>query len=481
MLPLFRVFSEKDLRKIHDKTLWLLENTGVKISHKEGLKYLAENGALVNFETGQVRFQPDFAQSYIDKVPQSVILAGLESRHDMVIPHPENGFYSACATGPNICIDVETGKHRKAETRDVKEWVELSDRLENIDMVASPSPEDKPPETRDLYAVKTMLENTSKHCMIQPFSEHSLKYHFEMALAVAGGQEQLRKRPFITFGCGAFSPLSYKPMDIEVIFRSTHYGLPIHFAALPSSGATAPVTIAGAVLQCNVDILAGIIIAQMRRPGTPVIYSPLQYAMHMSRGINLQASPEALLAAVGSTQLANEFYHFPTRVYGVNTDSPMGDGQCMLERGLETPVISFAGADIVPGIGGLHCITTMSNLQLVIDDELIGTLRKLIQEVEVSDESLAAEVIAEVGSGGHFLDTEHTLKHFRNVYRPKIFSQMQLEKWQSEGAKSLNDRAKERLHSILREGPEEPLLPEETVMELDSIVQKADRELVQLI
>lgn len=476
MVASFRIFSKEDLQKIHDKTLYLLEQKGIRVSHPKVLNYLAENGAIVDFETEQVRFPSDLVERCIYKVPKSVVLAGRDRRYDIIIPHPEGGFYTACATGPAICVDPKTGGHRRVEIADVREWVRLADALDNVDMVASPSPEDKPAKTRDIYAVKTMLENTSKHCMIQPFSEHSLKYHFKIALAVAGSANQLRERPFVSIAYCAFSPLSYKYMDIEAILMASNYDIPVQFAALPSSGATAPVTIGGTVLQCNVEVLAGIIIAQLIKPGMPIVYCPLQYTMDMSRGVNLQASVEALLAAVGNTQLAKEFYNFPTRVYGLNTDSPIPDGQSMLERGLETPIVSFAGADIVAGMGGIHCIGTMSTLQMVIDDELIGTLRRLNQKVDLDEESLAAELIAEVGPGGHFLDKEHTLRYFKRAYRPKIFSRMQLEEWKSEGAKNLNERARERLNIILSEH-QAPLLPENVIMEINSIVKEADREI----
>jgi trimethylamine--corrinoid protein Co-methyltransferase len=249
-------------------------------------------------------------------------------------------------------------------------------------------------------------------------------------------------------------------------------------ACLPSTGATAPITIAGTVLLSGVEILAMLVMSQLMQPGTPVIGFPIFFTLDMATGRNLQSSVESILGAAATVQFVKEAFHIPTHTYGFGTDAHTEDGQAALESALRGVLVSQAGCDILGGAGQLDVATAIGPVQLIIDCILVSVLKRMRAGVKVDDDTLAWEDIMDTVPIGHFLERPHTLKHCREALRPQLLASQPMPIWSSQGSKDLYTRAVERYEELKKKLQPQPL-PEDVQRELDRIVKQADEHLVK--
>jgi trimethylamine:corrinoid methyltransferase-like protein len=466
------------MEKIHEQSLNILAKTGIKVSHRRALELLSAAGAKVKFDAEHVYFPKRLIDRCIEMTPKTVTLFAQDPKYDVVLPHPEGSFYTRCNTGARECIDIRNGQCRNVTTSDIEEWVKVVDYLENIDLCSVPSPADAPNATKDIHALRVAFKNTKKHVISQPHSEESIDFLAEMAIAASGGSTaDFKKRPILGLLSVCFSPLAYKAMDIEVMFVAGQYNMSIQLASLATPGGTSPITVAGSILLSNVEMLAGTAIAQVINPRVPVILAPQKFPLSMKTGAPLQGTIEGALANAAGVQLIKDLYQIPTRMYSPTSDAFFPDLQSMIERTYLSVLNVLGKADIISGAGQLEAAATISLLQLVIDNDIIGILRKMLEGVKMDEESLASEIINRVGPGGNFLDQEHTARHCREFYTPATFYRGTRQAWKASGAKTITDRATEKVFAIL-EKHKTSYLGGRISQELDKIVEKADKKLV---
>jgi trimethylamine:corrinoid methyltransferase-like protein len=470
-----RFLTKSDMERIHDRSLYLLEEVGVEVHHDGVLKSLEKAGARVGKESGRVRFGRGMVEEYMGISPKEFTLAAKDASHDIVLPHPGGEFYTRCATGPRDYVTPRTNQYREVRLSDIIDWIRLADALENIDFCASPSAEDRPAATRDLYALKTMLENTDKHIWVQPFSEGSLPYIAAMACVVAGGESELKRRPIISMTLGATAPLAYKSMDVEGMKVAGEYGIPLHLYSLPSCGGTAPITVAGIVLLSNVELLAGTVMTQVLNPGTPIIHLGLKFSLDMITGITLQSNVETMLAAATHAEFVKEQYGIPYHTYGSGSDALFPNDQSMAERTFLGLLAAVGGADILGVAGQLECASAISLPQLVLDNDLFGMIRRVRRGIQVDDENLGWEAISEVGPGGQFLDHDHTVRHCREIVYPRTFNRLTKSECESGGLRDVVENATTIVEDLLKSHQTTPL-PQETIDELNKILRRAEMD-----
>jgi trimethylamine---corrinoid protein Co-methyltransferase len=472
---MIRFLTEADMDRIHDRSLNLLETVGVKIQHEAALKQLKNHGASVDQQTSLVKFPRKMVEESLQVVPKEYRFAGRNPKFDISFPLPPNEFITRTNTGAPHYVVSRTNELRDIVTSEQHaEWIRLCDAMQNVDYVASPFLGDKPLRTAGLYAMKSMFENTEKHLWIQPYNSETLPYIMEMACAVAGGKDALRKQPVMHITVGAISPLTFKFMDTEALRLCGEHGVPATIYTLPSMGGTAPVTIAGIVLLTNVELLAGNVITQTFHPGTPVHFLGHKFLIDMSTGNLKHSAVEAMIAAAANSEFSIRKYGIPFHTYGSGSDSMIPDGQSMIERTFQGLLVAIGEGKVFGGLGQLETVNAISPTQLVIDDDIIGMIRKARQAINWDDEHLAAKVIAEVGPGGQFLDHNHTYNHFSEIFRPRTFNKKSRSEWVAEGKqKTLVDNANDVLDQILKTH-QVALLPKEVSRELEKIVKKAD-------
>jgi trimethylamine:corrinoid methyltransferase-like protein len=469
-------FSQDQLELMKARVFELLENRGVKMDHPEVLKLMDKAGATVDFDSKIVRFAKEFLKEQISQAPTKITLTGRNGENRVKIPRDDGTFYTRTNTGAQSWIDLESGKYRRITASDVTDWARLADRLEEINICAFPVPSDVPTATPDVHALNLMLQNVEKHVWVQPYTRESVDYLINLAIAAAGGEQALRVNPLVSFITCSLTPLEFKCMDLDIILKCARNGIPLHACSLPGAGATAPITVPGVVLLSAAEILAMLAAAQVVQPGIPVIATPLIFSTDMMTGRSLQSSAESMQGAALAVQFIKAAFGIPTHTYGIGSDSPIMDGQCTSEGALRSMLIGLSGADLLGAAGQLEVATTISPVQLAVDNEVFGTVRRMISNLTFDDDSLAWADLLTSEPGGNFLTGDHTLRHCRDGLMPTNFTRMSREDWNKEGKGDLIARVTEYCKDLLDKAAP-PNLPDHMIREMDSIVEGADRQL----
>jgi len=309
-----RMFSEDALEKIHLATLDVLQTTGVRVDAPEGLDILDKGGCRVNRKTGVVRFPEHLVMDAIATCPSQILLAGLEPEMDFLMGGKTVGF-TTFGTGV-LTEDLETGEIRESTKEDVAWIAQLTDALPNMDVLSSPvTARDKPNASYDLHMYEAALLNCRKHYACDAEDGDRVVKMIEMAAAVTGGLDALQDRPILSLCACPTSPLQLIEACAEVIIESARHLIPINVLSMVMAGATSPVSLSGALVTHNVEVLAGLVLAQMTRPGAPVIYGSSSTTFDMRYGTAVVGVPEMAMISAAAADLAN-FYGLPSYVAG---------------------------------------------------------------------------------------------------------------------------------------------------------------------
>jgi trimethylamine:corrinoid methyltransferase-like protein len=471
-------FSADERTLIRERVFQLLRKNGVHMDHPVILERLAEAGAEVERATGRVRFPEAFLEGVLAQAPAGCTLAGATPEWDRTVPSPDGTFLVRSNTGAPFFLDPDSGERRSVTIEDVAAWGRLADALDGVDFCPFPSPNDVPTQTADVHALRVMLENTRKHIWVQPYSGESVAHLVRLAAAACGGEAALRERPRIGMITCSLTPLDFKAMDLEIILQASAAGVPLHACSLPSAGTTAPMTIPGTVVLAAAEILTMVAVAQTLRPGTPVIATPLVFFGDMATGSSVQSSVEAVQGKAAAVEFLKAAFGLPTHTYGFGSDGPVPEGQSALETSLLASAVWAAGADILGGAGQLEVATTVSPVQLVMDEEVAKWLRRFAAGLPVSDDTLAWEELLATEPGGEFLSRKHTFRHCRDAYRSKLLTRDSISGWEKKGRVDLPGRALERYRALAAREPA-PCTTPEVSREFDALVRAADRELVK--
>ena len=474
--------NNKSIQKVHSASLRILETVGVRVMHDGALNMLERAGAKVDHRTKRVLVPSELVEQSVERAPKTVIFGARNPKYDLVL-RPDGKTYTRSVTGSTGYIDLFTGKYREILLSDVKDWARLVDTLGNVSYCAGIYPSDVPEATKDISVFMAILENTEKHIQLSieaSGSSESLKYIIKLALTIMGGKEELRKRPIFNILNTAFSPLQYPEVTVDTMLMAGEYGIPVELATCPVAGATGPVSLAGTVLLANVELLAGLVIAEVANPGTPVVFAPRPYFLDMREAIPLGGCVESAMVAAMQAQVLKKCYNIPTCLSGLGTDAMTPDEQSMIERVYHTLLPALAGVNILATAGLLERAYTVSPVQLLIDNEILGMTQRILKGFNVNDDSLGIQTITKVGAGGHFLEENHTLKYFKTEYLiPNIFNRMSREKWERKGIKDFNMNVKNTAMKILKEHRSPPL-DESLSRELRLIVKEAEKSLLQV-
>ena len=469
-------FSQDKLELLQERVFELLENRGVKMDHPEVMKLLGDAGAAVDFDTQMVRFPKSFMEEQIEKAPKKFTLVGKGGKNRLELPREDGTFHTRTNTGAQSWIEPESGLYRRVTLSDITTWARLASDLENIGFCAFPVAEDVPSATADVYALRAMLQNTEKHVWVQPYTAESVEYLIQLSIAAAGGEEAIKTNPLVSFITCSLTPLDFKYMDLEIILQCARHGVPLHACSLPGAGATGPITEPGVALLSMAEILVMLVTAQVVQPGIPIVATPLIFSSDMSTGRSLQSSAESMRGAALAVQLIKTAFGIPTHTYGIGADSLDMDGQCMSEGALRAILIGLSGADILGAAGQIEVATTISPLQLAIDNEVLGMVRRIISEMTFDDDSMAWEDLMEIEPGAQFLTSQHTLRHCRDGLMPINFSRLTRESWKQKGQGDLIVRVKEFCKQLVKRAT--PIdLDDGVIEEMDSIVRNADTHL----
>lgn len=447
----FRVFSDADVKAVHEASVYLLEKVGIKMHNEQARQIFADSGAAVDHESGIVKIPRAMIEDAIDSTPSTLVLCGREEKYDLLL----EGSNVHLGTGGTVLntLDLESGKKRLTEVRDVAGYAKMTDALDNIAFfVINCYPNDVPTEDVDINRFYHALANTSKHVMGGIYTMEGLRAVIAMAEDIAGGAEKLRQRPFVSFITLMMSPLLMEVTYTDFLIEVARRGLPIATPSEPLAGANSPVTLAGTIALNNAESLGGLILAQLVNRGNPTIYGSTSSIMDMRTGTYMAGSIESALINAGCAQMAQ---HYKIPIYGTGgmSDSKVVDAQAGYESANTAMVVALSGCNYIhDAFGLLEFCTTLSYEKMVVDNDSVGMVLRAVKGIEVNRETLATDIIAEVGPGGHFLDNAHTVQHVRNeFYFPKLADRQQRSNWEEAGSKDAFTRAHEEARRILAE------------------------------
>ena len=472
-----KIISSKEIGDIHDASLNILRKIGIKVNHSEVFDILGDAGAVADKKTKIVKFPEDMVTEGIQKAGKKHTLYGRNPYSVAKFGYEDQLFLSS--GGQYLWIDETTGKRRSGTLEDTKAAILVGDALKEINIVgAFVLPAEIPSNVRDIHLYAELIKYTGKPCFAWINNGKSAKYVIEMFKVVVGGEVKLRNKPMTEAFIEPISPLQLSKEGLEVLIEFAKAGLPVGFGPMAMTMATAPTTLAGTIAQENAEILAGITISQLLSPGLPITYWGIPHIMDPATGNISFGSPEQGLMAVAITQIA-KWYGFPVGVNVGLTDSKLPDSQNGLERGMTLLLGILAGADIFGHMGIVGTDQGASLAELIMNDEMISYLRRIMKGFEVDKETLAFEVIRRVGVGGHFLEDEHTLKHFRKeLWFPSLFDRNNWELWKGKGGNSILERAVKKKEEILNEHKIEPL-DRDIANRIDEIVKEAEKDILR--
>lgn len=462
----FPRLTEEQARRMHEACLEILERVGVRLYLDEAVELLRKAGARA--DGNLVRVSSNLVEKALQTVPRQVTLYDRTGRPVM----PVGGY--RCFYGPgsdclNI-IDHRTGERRKPVVKDIEEGAVLCDFLPHIDYVMSMVlPSDVDGTIADRYQMEAMLSSTTKPIIYVTYDAAGCRDAVEMAEAVMGGSEALQKTPLIACYINAVSGLRHNKEALEKLLFLAGKNLPSLYIPSSTAAVTSPVTPAGSVVLDFAGVLVGLVLSQLKREGAPVVIPgmPAGGTLDMKTFVLSYAEPERTL----TTTLAH-YYGLPMFAIAGASESKAVDGQAASEAALTLAVETLAGSNIIHDLGYLESGLTFSFAQLVLCDEIVGWLKAFDKGYEVNDETLALGVIAETGPDGDFLNTEHTLNHFRERWYPTLFERWNYDTWRKKGGKSCAERAAETVSRILAEHHPGPL-PADVRDKLRGIVRGA--------
>lgn len=476
MIPRYGILSQDQLESIHQATVRVLSEVGIQVYHDEVLTHLADAGASVDAESQVVKIDETLLMDSLEKAGKSYILYGRDGSRTARFGYGD--VVTISSPGQYSWVDPIEKVRRPPTSADTHKAILVADALEHIGIVgAMTQPVDIPTPIRDIWLTAELVKGTKKPTRCWITNGQTAHYILEIYKLVAGGESELRVRPQIEAFVEPISPLQIPTTGMEILLEFTRLGLPVSFGPMVQAGATGPVTLAGTLVQENAETLAAIVITQVLRPGTPVMYGGICHALDMRTASISFGSPEQGLMAAAMVQVAKS-YGLPVYINVGLGDSKLVDAQAGLERGMNFLLGALAGGDLLGHMGISGADQGASLPQLVVDNEMIAYAKRILRGFEVGESTMAVDLIKEVGHQGNHLAQPHTVEHFRTeLWMPSLFERASWDAWMDRGSESLAERAAQKVQEILDTHEPEPL-DEALAREIDGIVESARKHLL---
>jgi len=450
--------KDGEIERIHETAIRLLSDPGIRVEHPAIEKLLLKEGAKPGGAAEVIRFPRDMVEEKMSLCPREFLFADRFGQGRTVSPQGESVIWSV----PGMYL-FEDGAFRPFTSPDMARWARLLDRLPNLDGVFSYALDDIPPRARDVVGLRVIAENTTKHVRVLCFSPEGMDVMVRM-------KEVVGDYPWFSIGFTAHGPLRWTNLALDIFYRTAGHGIPVTVNGEPMAGVSGPVTIAGAAAVGTAEILSGIVINQILEPGRPCVFNlGLAHTFDMRSALAVTGGPENALFAQIAARMGR-FYGIPSGSW-VSTESMRPDAQAGIEKMFG--FITHLGERVsnIWGLGQLESELTVSPAQAVMDDEMISYARRYLRGAEVSDETLALDLIREVGIAGSFLGELHTLEHFRNeLFMPELLYRKKRAEWDSSGQPDLERRAEEKARLLMKEEPRSGLSADQ-ISELDKMAQ----------
>ena len=475
MRPRFQILSLSLLAQILDEAFQLLLDPGVRVHNEPALELLAEAGADIDPETRIVRIPERVARQALDTTPRTFELFDLDGRPAVHYGGDHVQFDPGSAA--ISILDSQTQEQRPPVTSDFIRFVQLVETLPQLDaqstaMVCA----DVVEEIGDLYRLYLALLHIRKPIITGAFRKDTWWPMKEMLVVATGGEEALAQRPIAVFDVCPSPPLLWSDLTCQNLIDCARAMIPAELVSMPLAGATAPVTLAGALVQHTAENLSGVTIGQLSRPGSPIVWGGSPAVFDMRHGTTQMGDVGTWMIDCAYAQIGQSL-GLPTHAYLGMSDAKIVDAQAGLESAGGTILAALAGVNMVSGAGMMDFESCQSLEKLVIDAEIIGMAKRLLAGIEKRDDPLALTLMRELGHRADYLAQEHTVRWFQEeFYLPSpVIDRGSLDAWRAQGRKTAFERARERVEALLAKY--EPRdVPEDARRELREIATAAARQ-----
>ncbi|MBK5107325.1 MAG: trimethylamine methyltransferase family protein [Anaerolineales bacterium] len=443
-----KLLTQEQVERIHEASLEILESVGLLVRNMRAREILNSHGAAVDPDSEIVRFPRQIVEQYRAYFPSSFSFLARDPAYDRKIPD-DRPLILTGSSAPNI-IDPISGYERRATSEDLARISHLIDALPGYDVFSiSTLADDAPKGQFSLSRFYPSIKNTLKPVRANTPPDEA-EDMLQLVYTVAGGESAFREHPFVTFHyCPVVSPLTMDFDSTEDLIFFKEQGLPSYFSIVPNAGLTSPLTMVGTLAQNNAEFLAAAVLSQMIDPGSELIYSTLPTVADMRTGAYSPGAIETGILHMGCAQMA-QFYNVPSGGYIGLTNSKLNDAQSGYETAMSVTAGFLGGVDIFNMGGLLDALMAFDFAKAVIDNDIAIMLKRIGVGFEFSEENLALELIKEIGPGGMFADSEHTLERMRTaMYLTDLADRVPRLQWMENGAQDTQARAMARVKEIL--------------------------------
>jgi trimethylamine---corrinoid protein Co-methyltransferase len=468
--PGLQVLSQDQCEDIFLAALDILDRIGVRVHEPRGLALLKQAGARV--EGDRAWLPAHLVRQALATAPCRVPVYSRDGRPAMSL---EKGRpYFGTGSDTQFTFDLETGQRRLATKQDVANAARVADGLPNIDFVMSLGLASDVPSASYVHQFEAMTLNTAKPILYTAKDRRDVEDILAMAEAIAGSREALAARPFLVLYAEPSSPLQHSEEAVEKLLLCAERRMPVMYIPAVMLGATAPVTIAGALAQISAESLSGLVMHQLANPGAPFIFGGAAPAMDMRTSLCSYGSPELALSCAGMIAMAR-WLNLPVFCTAGCSDAHTFDPQAGMEAGYSVLAMALAGGNLIHDLGYLGAGMTSSLELLVLCNEAAGIARYILSGIEVSPRTLALETIEQVGPGGNYVAERHTVDNFKgSLFFTSVMNRLEHPRWQEEGSVTVQERANRLARQILA-SHRPPLLPSEVVKAVRAVTAGRDR------
>lgn len=469
--PQFRVLSDDQCRAVYLATLECLNRVGVQVKNALARELLASAGARV--EGDRVRIPPHVIQDALASTPPSFTLWGRGGDHAIQVAPDRVHFGPGVTT--TFFVDPETRERRPSRRGDAGLTARVADALENIDYVMGLALiGDVTPELASVYEFAEMVSNTGKPVVAWAHSPENVSDTYRIALAAAGGEQAFLKRPSFALFSTYPSPLRHTDEDLANLMWAAGHGVPVIYLGGPTVGLESPFTSASALVLHQAAALSGLAIVQLTRRGAPIAIGGVPSAMDLRTARPAYGSPEMSLNSAAASDLAR-YLRVPFMGTAGASESKRLDSQAAIESSIQVLMSALSGAALVHDIGFLDGANIGSLELLVMTDEIVGLVKRIMRGIPVNPDTIMLDLIESIGPGGQFLTEPRSASLSRKeVWVPALMDRSPYDVWDQAGRKGMEERVTEKLHKILNEH-QPPAMPADAAEEIEEILKEAER------
>lgn len=446
--------TQEGMERIHQAALQALETIGLADAPPSGVEYLTNAGCILG-DDGRIRFPRALVEDTLAKANRSITLHSRDGQNDLELSG--NRVHYGTAGAAVHMVDVDGRNYRDSTVQDLHDAARICDKLDNIHFCQRPMVCRDIPDNleMDLNSIYATTSGTTKHIGVSFSEPDFVAPAIEMLHMIAGGEDKWRERPFVSnSNCFVVPPMKFATESCEVMERCIEAGMPVLLLSAGMAGATAPSTIAGAITQAVAECLAGLVYVNAVKPGAPAIVGTWPFGLDLRTGAMTMGSGEQALLTAGCAQM-HKFYNLPGGAAAGASDSKLPDMQAGWEQMCSNVMAGLSGLNMVYEAAGMHAsLLGFCHESLILGDDIIGQALRCVRGIEVNDETLALDQIAEVcmGGPGHYLGTSQTLSRMQADYvYPTLGDRTSPKEWAELDKPDLVQKAIARKEQILSE------------------------------